>query len=111
VQGEGNVCCSIGHDGLWGPTAEVRSGRKGAQQTFRYDAGGGEPSFGAALRIDKKAPAEWTVVTQDLHKDFGDFTLTGLSFSVPPGQTAWIDHIYFARSPQDFSRIEARRKE
>jgi biopolymer transport protein ExbB len=109
VRGEGPACLSIGHDGLWGPDAEVRSSRKGAQQSFRYDAGNGAPSFGAALRVEKKPPSDWVVVTRDLYADFGEFTLTGLSFSVPPGQEAWFDHIFFARSMQDFSRLEAKK--
>jgi hypothetical protein len=48
---------------------------------------------------------------RDLYADFGEFTLTGLSFSVPEGQAAWVDHIYFARAMQDFARVEAKRRE
>jgi hypothetical protein len=110
LRGDAAVACSIGHDSLWGPDAEVRAGKKGAQQSFRYDAGNGAPSFGAALRVEKKPPSEWTIVTRDLYADFGEFTLTGLSFSVPEGHEAWIDHVYLGRSNQDFSRIEAKRK-
>lgn len=110
VRGEGPVCCSIGRDGLWGPNVELREGRKGAQHSFRYDAGKGEPSYGAALRVDRQPPAEWAVVTRDLYADFGEFTLTGLAFSVPAGQEAWLDHVYFARTTGDFSRIEAKPK-
>jgi hypothetical protein len=108
LQGDGRVCCSIGHDGLWGPDGEVRDGRRPAQRSFRYDAGKGEPSYAAALRIDKQTPAQWVVVTRDLYTDFGEFTLTGLSFSVPEGHAAWVDHIYLGRTAQDFARVEAK---
>ncbi len=108
VQGEGRVCCSIGHDGLWGPDGVGRDSRRTAQRSFRYDAGRGEPSYEAALRIEKKPPVEWVVVTRDLFNDFGDFLLTGLSFSVPEGEAAWVDHVYLGRSPQDFSRVETK---
>jgi hypothetical protein len=96
------ICLSLGHDDLWGATGDrkVRDRR-----LFRYDAGGGEASFDGALRIERKPPSEWVVVTRDLYNDFGEFQLTGLSFNAMDGE-ALFDHIYLGRSQQDFNRIE-----
>jgi hypothetical protein len=52
-------------------------------------------------RISDKLPGEWTVVTRDLFKDFGSFTMTGLALSTEGG-TIWADCIQLARSPEDF---------
>ncbi|MEX0585552.1 MAG: hypothetical protein WD176_02835, partial [Pirellulales bacterium] len=106
--GQGRVCCSLGHDGLWGPDDEVRVVRGRSPRTYRYDAGAGEPSYGAALRVDRNAPQDWVVVTRDLFGDFGEFTLSGLSLSVPDehGGAASFDQIYLGRTLQDFTKID-----
>jgi hypothetical protein len=101
--GGGRLCMTLGHDELWGPTGDLK-GRD--RRLFRYDAGPGQPSFDGALRIDKKTPEQWAVVTRDLYNDFGEFTLTGLSLHALDGGEAMFDHIYLGRSQQDFTRIE-----
>ena len=51
---------------------------------------------------------DWVVVTRDLFADFGEFTLTGLSLSVPDedGGAAAFDQIYLGRTSQDFTKID-----
>ena len=108
--GGGRICCSLGHDDQWGTDVQ---GRDAERRSFRYDAGGGEPSYGAALRLDKQPPKDWAVVTRDLYGDFGEFTLSGISFSAPEGEgnVALFDHVYLGRSPKDFERIETKPRE
>jgi hypothetical protein len=96
------VCLSLGHDDLWGASGEQRSRDR---RLFRYDAGSGAASFEGALRIERKPPAQWVVVTRDLYNDFGEFQLTGLSLNAMESEASF-DHIYLGRSQQDFNRIE-----
>lgn len=100
---QGNtICLQLAHDGKFGPASG--SGRDGAK--FRYHAGPGDECFGASLQVADKIPAKFEVVTRDLFHDFGEFTLTGLAFSPVDGQAALFDHIYLARSPDDFELIK-----
>jgi hypothetical protein len=93
------ICLQLAHEGIFGPTAEKPA-------KFRYDAGNTpNQSFGAALRLDKKLPNEWVVVTRDVFKDFGEFTLTGLALSPRDGNYALFDHIYLGRTVRDFEQI------
>jgi hypothetical protein len=93
------ICLQLAHDGRFGP-------EKPEAASFRYDAGSGPPSFGAAVRVAGTAPRDWTVITRDLYADFGQFTLTGLSFAAIDGEYALFDHIYLARTLDDLQRIE-----
>lgn len=92
------ICLQLNHDGKWGPTDENPA-------EFRYDAGSGEESYGAAVRVDVNLPTDFVVVTRDLFADFGEFTLTGLGFSPQDGDHALFDHIYLGRSPHDFELV------
>ena len=51
-----------------------------------------------ATRVSDKRPTEWTVVTRDLWKDFGDLTLTGIA-PTAMGGPAWFDQIELLRTP------------
>ncbi len=53
-----------------------------------------------ATRVSKKKPTDWTVITQDLWKDFGNLTLTGIA-PTALGGAAWFDRIELLRSPED----------
>jgi hypothetical protein len=44
----------------------------------RYHAGKNSSSW-KSVEISDEVPRQWTVVTRDLWKDFGDFTLTGFA--------------------------------
>lgn len=92
------ICLQLNHDGLWGPAGDNPA-------KFRYDAGSGAESYGAAVRVDGALPAGWTVVTRDLFADFGEFTLTGLALSPQDGEAGLFDHIYLGRGPQDFDLV------
>jgi hypothetical protein len=72
---------------------------------IRYTAG---PNvFGWQSRIvADKAPAEWTLITIDLFKDFGDRTLTGIAFTIDGGAGNF-DHVYLGRTIADLDRIDA----
>ena len=66
----------------------------------RYAAG--EYALGnQGYKVAEKAPAEWTVVTRDLFKDFGAFGLTGILFSSTGSGTARFDHVILGRSIED----------
>ncbi len=66
----------------------------------RY-VGGPYALGGQGHTVAAKAPVEWTVVTRDLFKDFGAFTITGILFSSASTGTAYFDHILLGRSVED----------
>ncbi len=95
-QGGQSICLQLNHDGAWGPTDATRPNAK-----FRYHAGPGGECYSASTLVDEKLPTEWVVVTRDLFKDYGEFTLNGLAFSAIDGEFALFDHIYLGRSLAD----------
>ena len=50
-----------------------------------------------ATQISSETPGEWTVVTRDMWKEFGDFTLTGIA-PTALGGPAWFDKIELLRA-------------
>ena len=50
-----------------------------------------------ATQISSETPEEWTVVTRDMWKEFGDFTLTGIA-PTALGGPAWFDKIELLRA-------------
>lgn len=99
-RGGGRVGLQLAHDGRFGPDAPKA-------RSFRYDAGLGPPCFGDAVRIHQAALAgQWLVATRDLYADFGDFDLTGLGLISPDGGEAQFDHIYLARTLEDFRWVD-----
>ncbi len=77
------------------------------RETLRYDAGTGMRSRAGAPHIEEKLPVEWVVVTRDLVGDWGEFSLTGLSFGSPDDHPALLDHVYLSRTPPDLDTIAA----
>ena len=74
----------------------------------RYDGGQGAVVDGKSLRIwNEPLTDQWVVLTRDLYADFGPGEWTSLSLACPDGEAAWFDHIYLARGPEDFKRINA----
>jgi hypothetical protein len=77
----------------------------------RYYAGALSPSvvnWGPMLRVAEAAPAEWTVVTRDLFKDFGPMTITGFALTPMDGGAAGLfDHVYLGRTVADLDRATA----
>ena len=53
-----------------------------------------------ATRVSEKRPTEWTVVTRDLWKDFGNLTLTGIA-PTALGGPVWFDQIELLRTPEN----------
>ncbi|HEV3007192.1 MAG TPA: hypothetical protein VGX78_22170, partial [Pirellulales bacterium] len=110
--GGGRICLQLAHDGRFGPDARSASVAPAVEMpegrgTFRYDAGAGPPSLGGSMRVQGPLPANrWQSVTRDLYADFGAFDLTGISLVVPDGEEAFFDHIYLARSLDDFQWID-----
>ena len=84
--GGGSVLLGFANDNSW-------SGK-------RY-VGGPYALGGQGHTVAAKAPVEWTVVTRDLFKDFGAFTITGILFSSASTGTAYFDHILLGRSVED----------
>lgn len=76
------VMVEIANDGRW-PDARSANGR--------FYAGKNTTTW-AANQVSDVAPGEWTVVTFDLWKDWGTFTLTGLA-PTAMGNTAYFDKV------------------
>ena len=68
--------------------------------------GPGDPAYGVARRVWRhRLLDQWIVVTRDLYADFGQMDVTGLTLHVPDGEYALFDHVYLARTVEDFSLI------
>jgi hypothetical protein len=63
------VMLELAADGRWPPADKALR---------RYHAGRNSTGW-QSVTVSAKPPREWTVVTRDLWRDFGDFTLTGLA--------------------------------
>jgi biopolymer transport protein ExbB len=68
---------------------------------YNYTYFAGEINDLTGFRLGTKAPGGWLLTTRDLWKDFGDFTLTGISFICPEKRDAGFDAIYLGRSLSD----------
>ena len=91
--GGDQIGIQLGHKG-----AIDSSKRRGTKYNYTYVAGKGDIKNG--MIIDDKAPGNWVVVTRDLWKDFGDFTLTGVSFICPVGRDAGFDAVFLGKTPK-----------
>lgn len=80
-RGQGSVMIELAANGAW-PDAKVEKGR--------YVDGPNTTGW-AAISVADKAPGGWTVVTFDLWKDIGDFTLTGIAPTCDGGEEAFFD--------------------
>jgi len=84
------VMIELAGDGRWPPADKP---------LWRYYAGRNRTGW-AAVEVSPQAPDEWTVVTRDLWKDFGTFTLTGIAPTAIQGE-ALFDRIELLRSLDD----------
>ncbi|MBL8798159.1 MAG: HEAT repeat domain-containing protein [Planctomycetia bacterium] len=77
----------------------------------RYCAGKNSVGWNA-LSVDDKSPGEWTVVTRDLFKDFGNapFLLHGMALTPMDGTAGYFDHIYLGRSIEELDKITDAKK-
>ena len=62
----------------------------------RYHSGRNTTGW-VSVQVAGEAPVEWAVVTRDLWKDFGEFTLTGIAITAMGG-TAHFDRLELLRS-------------
>ncbi|MCR4413788.1 MAG: c-type cytochrome, partial [Thermoguttaceae bacterium] len=81
------VMIELAGDGQWPPAQKP---------LWRYYAGKNTTGW-AAIEVAPQAPREWTVVTRDLWKDFGTFTVTGIAPTAMGGD-ALFDRIELLRS-------------
>jgi S1-C subfamily serine protease len=81
--------------------AEIRS--TNPSSVHRYEAGPEAPQRGEIKHVWKQTlPTEWVSILRDLFGDFGEFDLQQLTLSAADGQPALFDHIYLARTQDDF---------
>src|SRR5688572_649869 len=72
---------------------------------IRYTAGANK--FGWATKfVAETPPTEWTIVTVDLFKDFGEREIHGIALTAFDG-VRYFDHIYLARSVAELESIDA----
>ncbi len=74
-----------------------------ADGRLRYVVGTQLASWGATI-VGDAPPREWTVVTRDLWRDRGDFTLTGMGL-LPCGGVLLLDHCYLGRTLADLDAV------
>jgi hypothetical protein len=88
-----------------------------SKKVFGYESGdAGNKVRLSVLRVSEKMPTDWTVVTRDLYKDFGEFTLEGIGFSpvrsvgYPEEKDEYglYDQIYLGRSMDDFRALDGK---
>lgn len=86
-------------------TKDEGADAKGRAFDYTYTAGPGEPDnpkrIAKGLSVVDRAQG-WVVVTRDMWKDFGDFTITGVQFLCPERRDAGFDEIFFAKRESDF---------
>ena len=75
----------------------------GANEAVRRYYSGQNTTGWAARQVAAEAPRDWVLVTCDLWKDFGSFTLTGIAPTAMGGE-ALFDRIELARSLGDLER-------
>ena len=81
------VMIELADQGNWPPAKKA---------VRRYHAGRNTTGWGS-VAVSKSVPKEWTVVTRDLWKDFGDFTLTGIA-PTTMGGVSYFDQIELLKS-------------
>jgi len=73
---------------------------------IRYVAGGNK--FGwTANNVAESPPPEWTLVTIDLFKDFGEREIHGIALTAFDGEAGYFDHIYLGRTVDELDAIDA----
>jgi len=81
----------------------VKGNAPGKKYNYTYMAGPGKELSG--LKVDKKVTGGWMVVTRDLWKDFGEFTLTDVSFLCPTRRDAGFDNIILGATQDAFADV------
>ena len=82
--------------------SEKSVSQKGKKYDFTYIAGEPKDLINQLKGLDLgDKPGHWMVMTRDLWKDFGNITLTGMSFICPERRDAGFDEIFLARTQDD----------
>lgn len=71
---------------------------------FRFHAGRNVYNWAPSTQVAQAPPTEWEMVTRDLFKEFGEFTITGIAFSPLDGTAALFDHFLLGRSVEDLDK-------
>lgn len=79
-------------------TSENEVGKK---FNYTYYAGKSD-STTTGIKLADHAPGNWVVITRDLWKDFGDFTLKGVQFICPSERDAGFDAIFLGTKTSVF---------
>jgi len=87
TRGGKGVLIELADNGAWPP----------ADKPLRRYYSGKNTTAWQAVEVSPLAPTEWVVVTRDLWKDFGNFTLTGIAPTAMGGE-ALFDRIELLRS-------------
>lgn len=82
--------------------SEKSASQKGKKYDFTYIAGEPKDLINQLKGLDLgDKPGHWMVMTRDLWKDFGNITLTGMSFICPERRDAGFDEIFLAKTQDD----------
>jgi hypothetical protein len=73
---------------------------------YRYCTGNpfAAPTDTRTNKLADRAPEQWVVVQRDLFGDSVAGQINSITLTCPDGDYALFDHIYLARSPDDFNR-------
>ena len=74
----------------------------GREKSFLYYAGEGDIEADQAIQVKKEVSGGWLRETRDLAKDFGDFTITGVTFIMSKNHDGGFDNLFLAQSLSDF---------
>ena len=112
---------------LWGEYRFIRfafrSNAKGAHATVRllsrdgthesvYEAGPRRAENRQAHQVwDRHLPEQWTLITRDVARDFGNLDLIGIQVQLSEGQEVSFDSIYLARSLDDFANWDREQRD
>jgi biopolymer transport protein ExbB/TolQ len=82
--------------------SEESARQKGKKYDFSYIAGEPKDLINQLKGLNLgDMPGHWMVMTRDLWKDFGNITLTGISFICPERRDAGFDEIFLAKTQED----------
>jgi len=77
------------------------------QWNHRFFAGRNSANWQPSISVSDKLPTDWEVVTRDIYKEFGAFTLTGFALTAMDGNGALFDHILLGRTIEDLDKATA----
>jgi len=77
---------------------------------MRYFAGQNAVGWTPAMAVSAKLPVDWELVTRDLLKEHGEFTITGMALTAMYGENdfALFDHMLLGRTVEDLDRATDR---